>query len=106
LGADIEYPLAVTFAQAMQGLTAKIEVDRSETCPDCQGIGKTVSGNATCSACNGFGQQPRRIGGASRCTQCGGTGKVAVTCAACRGHGIVAKRETISVGIPAGVETS
>ncbi|MEK6287359.1 MAG: molecular chaperone DnaJ [Acidobacteriota bacterium] len=105
-GSDLEYPLALTFEQAMQGLTTRIEVDRSESCADCRGIGETASADAACSACNGTGQQARRIGGPSRCTQCAGTGKVAVVCAACKGQGIVARRETITVRIPAGVETS
>jgi molecular chaperone DnaJ len=105
-GIDIEYPLALTFEQAMQGLATKIEVDRSESCAECSGTGETVSRDVTCAACNGSGQQTRRIGGAFRCSQCGGTGKVAVPCTACKGHGTAAKRETITVGIPAGVETS
>jgi molecular chaperone DnaJ len=105
-GVDIEYALAVTFAQAMQGLTTRIEVDRSESCADCQGMGEKVSPDVACSACDGTGQQARLIGGASRCTSCGGTGKVATPCAACKGQGIIGKRETITVRIPAGVETS
>lgn len=105
-GVDIDYPLAVTFAQAMQGLTTKVEVDRSESCAECQGMGERVSPDVACSACNGTGQQARRIGGASRCTSCGGSGKVAVPCAACKGEGTVSKHEAITVGIPAGVETS
>ncbi len=105
-GNDIEYPLGLTFEQAMQGLAIKIEVDRSESCAECSGMGETVSRDVTCAACNGTGQQARRIGGAFRCSQCAGTGKVAVPCTTCKGQGTVPKRETIKVGIPAGVETS
>ena len=105
-GADIEYPLAVTFEQAMQGFTTRIEIDRSESCTECQGMGERVSPDTACSACNGTGQQARRIGGASKCTSCAGTGKAAVSCAACKGQGAIAKHETITVRLPAGVETS
>jgi len=105
-GVDIEHALGLTFEQAMQGLATKIEVDRSESCSECSGSGETVSRDVTCGACNGTGQLARRIGGAIRCAQCAGTGKVAVPCIACRGRGAIVKRETITVGIPAGVETS
>jgi molecular chaperone DnaJ len=105
-GGDIEYPLAVTFAEAMQGLTTKIELDRSEVCADCQGMGESSSADVACSACNGTGQQQRRIGGPAKCTLCGGTGKVPVSCPICKGQSTVAKHEIISVRIPAGVETS
>ncbi|MFY9554686.1 MAG: J domain-containing protein [Blastocatellia bacterium] len=104
-GADLELPLALTFEQAMQGLTTKLEVDRSITCGDCSGMGETISRDVTCSACNGTGQQTRRIGGSSKCPKCGGTGKVAVACPTCRGEGTVPKRETISIRIPPGVDT-
>jgi molecular chaperone DnaJ len=103
-GGDIEYPLSVTFEQSMQGLTAKIEVDRSEVCPACQGLGEAASRTIVCSACNGSGQQTRRIGGPSKCGYCSGSGKVATQCAACRGAGVAPKRETISLKIPAGVD--
>lgn len=103
-GSDIEYPLSVTFEQAMQGVTAKMEVDRSEVCNACQGLGETAARTITCPACNGSGQQTRRIGGASKCAQCSGSGKVASPCPSCRGGGIVPKRETITLKTPAGVD--
>jgi DnaJ-class molecular chaperone len=67
-GSDIETPLSLSFDDAVHGLTTKIEIDRSDSCPSC--LGKT--GNP---------------------------------CNFCRGSGMVARRETISVRIPAGVET-
>lgn len=103
-GGDIERALSVTFEQAMQGLTAGIEVDRGEVCSDCEGLGEMTSRAAGCSACSGSGQQTSRFGGASVCSGCGGSGKVAAPCVACRGEGIAAKRETLTVRIPAGVD--
>src|SRR4030095_10529946 len=105
-GVDIEYPLALTFAQAMLGLTTKIDVDRSESCAECQGMGEKVSPDVACTACEGTGQQARRIGGTTKCTSCSGTGKAAVPCTVCKRQGAVTKHETITVGIPAGVEPS
>ena len=72
-GSDIEHPLSISFEQAMQGLTTKIEVDRNEVCEVCRGTGEDE------------GQQ--------------------VVCSVCTGSGIVPKRETITVSIPAGVDT-
>jgi molecular chaperone DnaJ len=40
------------------------------------------------------------------CPDCGGTGKTfAKTCNECKGHGRIKKRKTISVKVPAGVDT-
>src|SRR5262245_8144835 len=104
-GADIEYPLNISFEEAMQSLTATIDVDRSDSCAECKGRGEIPSGTDSCAACNGSGQQTRRIGGSVRCAECDGSGKAFATCAACRGNGSIAKRETITLKIPAGVDT-
>ncbi len=103
-GADIETPLAVSFEDAMRGATARIEVERSETCNLCGGSGESLAGRVNCPSCQGTGQR-RSLGLASRCQQCAGTGKVGQPCNECRGRSVVSKRETISVKIPAGVET-
>ncbi|HET9531040.1 MAG TPA: molecular chaperone DnaJ [Blastocatellia bacterium] len=105
-GADIESALAVSFDDAMQGLTAQVEAERSDQCAACQGRGEMPGEKPTCPACHGSGRtgnQGRIFGG--RCQQCLGTGKLARACPGCRGNGIIAKRERISVKIPPGVET-
>ena len=104
-GADIDYPLAISFEDAMRDLTSRIEVDRTESCTSCGGFGELQGDKIACPACQGSGQRPSRIGGSMRCGQCSGTGKVARPCMTCRGNGIVPKRDTISVKIPAGVDT-
>lgn len=48
----------------------------------------------------GFGFMRSR----QECPECGGTGKKAPACTECRGQGRHVKRETVTVGIPAGVE--
>jgi molecular chaperone DnaJ len=103
-GADIETAVAISFEDSMRGTTAKVEVERSEVCGACQGTGESSANNVTCPACQGTGQR-RGLGGAGRCPQCSGMGKAAQACDTCRGQSVVAKRETISVRIPAGVET-
>jgi molecular chaperone DnaJ len=103
-GEDLEYPLVITFEQAMQGVTTHIEVDRSDQCVACQGLGETPGRTVGCSACNGTGQQTRRIGGASKCGRCDGSGNVPALCETCRGVGVVPRRESVELKIPAGVD--
>jgi len=104
-GADIEYPLGVSFEQAMLGLNAKIEVDRSEACPACQGVGEARDRTVACTACSGTGQQTGMFGGSSKCGRCSGSGKIGVPCPDCKAECIVPRHETITVRIPAGVGT-
>ncbi len=47
-GADIEMPLALSFEEAVTGLTTNITVNRSEQCPRCQGAGDTGGNPITC----------------------------------------------------------
>ncbi|HYP29287.1 MAG TPA: molecular chaperone DnaJ [Blastocatellia bacterium] len=100
-GADIEFSLAISFDDAIRGLTAKVEVDRSEACAQCQGTGESQV-KAACPSCGGSGNQP---GNGSRCLRCGGQGQIADACPACRGRAVAFKREAIAVKIPAGVNT-
>ncbi len=104
-GGDLEYALSITFEQAMQGVTKTFEVDRYEICVACQGLGATRSRTIDCSSCNGTGQQTRRIGGATKCATCNGSGKIAAPCDDCKGAGVVSRRESITAKIPAGVDT-
>jgi len=103
-GADLEYALSITFEQAMQGVTQTFEIDRNEICVSCQGLGETRSRTIECASCNGTGQQTRRIGGATKCPFCNGSGKVAAPCDSCKGAGVVPRRESITGKIPAGVD--
>ena len=104
-GADLEQAISISFEDAMRGTTAKIEVSRSEVCDSCQGKGEAPDSKSTCPVCNGTGQQGTRGGVTFRCSQCRGTGTVSGLCTVCRGSGTRPLRETISVKIPAGVDT-
>jgi molecular chaperone DnaJ len=104
-GSDIEHGLPISFEDAMRGVTATIEVDLSEPCPDCQGKGEGHGSQIICQACGGTGQRTGRFGMTSRCSDCNGTGKLAPPCSICRGASVLPKHESIRVKIPAGVET-
>ncbi len=102
-GEDIEYPLSISFDEAMRGLTTNLTVSRSEPCAACTGSGQG-RGFAQCPSCRGTGHPPGRTSGS--CPDCGGSGRRAAVCEVCRGRGTTEKRETIkNVKVPAGVDT-
>ena len=104
-GADVEYALGLSFEQAMQGLTARIEVARSDVCPACHGAGESPDHSVACASCNGTGEQTGMFGGSSKCSRCSGSGKVLAACTNCKGSGEVPISENIAVRIPPGVDT-
>src|SRR5882762_640475 len=55
-GADIEMPLALSFEEAIKGLTTNITVNRSEQCSRCNGAGDTGGSAMDCSMCKGTGK--------------------------------------------------
>jgi molecular chaperone DnaJ len=107
-GADIEMPLALSFEEAIKGLTTNITVNRSDQCPRCNGAGDIGGPVMVCSTCKGSGQVQKaggRLRFSQECTDCGGTGRRRSPCSLCKGKGTVPKTETVKVRIPAGVET-
>src|SRR5258705_4430997 len=107
-GADIEMPLALSFEEAIKGLTTTITVNRSEQCSRCNGAGDIGGPVMVCAPCKGLGQV-HRAGGRLRLPQdgpyCGGTGRRRPPCSLCKGKGTLPKTETVKVRIPAGVDT-
>src|SRR5436189_2838859 len=107
-GADIEMPLALSFEEAIKGLTTNITDNRSEQCSRCNGAGDIGGPVMDCPTCKGSGQVQRaggRLRFAQECSDCGGTGRRRSPCSLCKGKGTIPKTETVKVRIPAGVET-
>lgn len=107
-GADIEIPLALSFEEALNGLTTNINVRRSDPCSGCGGSGEAQTGQGPCMTCSGTGKIS--TGGGflkfdQACPDCGGSGKRRPPCSVCGGRGSVSKYETVKVRIPAGVDT-
>lgn len=107
-GADIEMPLALSFEEAVTGITTNITVNRSEQCSRCNGAGDAGGPLVVCPTCKGSGEVQRaggRLRFAQECPDCAGAGKRRAPCAVCHGKGTVPKSETVKVRIPAGVDT-
>ncbi len=107
-GADIEVPLAISFEDAINGMTSNIRVKHNEVCAICSGSGETGANQVACTTCQGTGKVGAG-GGFLRfdqgCPDCGGTGRRKPPCAICHGTGTVSKAEVVKVRIPAGVDT-
>ena len=113
LGRDIRVRVKLTLEEIAKGVEKEISIEKSVPCDDCGGRGaKNASDIKTCPACNGTGQVQRVVNTFlgqtvtySTCQQCGGEGKIISNpCRTCSGTGLVRRRETIKVRIPAGVE--
>jgi len=109
-GADLRYDLTLTFEEAAFGTETTLRIPRLEVCPECSGTGSAEGkAPAVCSACRGQGQVRFSQGFftvARTCPQCRGEGRVVTDpCKECRGEGRVERERSISVKIPAGVDT-
>lgn len=107
-GADIELPISLTFEDAINGTTKTISVRRNDTCARCSGSGEGAGSLVTCMTCRGSGKVSGGGGFFSfdqTCGDCKGTGKRRPPCNECFGRGTVPKTETVTVRIPAGVDT-
>ncbi|MFC1848822.1 molecular chaperone DnaJ [candidate division CSSED10-310 bacterium] len=108
-GADLRFDLEIEFMEAVFGLEKEIQVDRHETCEECNGS-RTRTGKSpeTCSLCHGRGQVVHSQGFftvSTTCSQCKGEGTIITDpCKKCRGVGRVVKTRKLQIKIPAGVD--
>lgn len=109
-GEDLRYNLNISFEEAVFGTEKKIKIPRQGPCDSCHGSGsKPGSSPRTCPTCRGKGQVSFQQGFfvvSRTCNQCRGQGTIISNpCSSCKGAGRVRKFQTLSVRIPAGVET-
>ncbi|MER2493586.1 molecular chaperone DnaJ [Catenovulum sediminis] len=109
-GSDLRYNLELTLEDAVRGKDVEIKVPTWVACEPCDGSGaKAGSKPTTCSTCHGAGQVQMRQGFFAvqqTCPTCHGKGQViSDPCRSCSGQGRVQKSKTLSVKIPAGVDT-
>ncbi len=108
-GADLRYFLELDLEEAVFGIEKQIEIPTLAVCTPCKGTGSEDGKIDTCRTCAGRGQVRMQRGIFSvqqPCPNCGGRGQtIANPCKDCRGNGRVQDEKTLSVKIPAGVDT-
>jgi molecular chaperone DnaJ len=109
-GSDLRYNLQITLEDAFSGLQKSITVPTSVSCGSCEGSG--AEGGAepqTCPTCSGMGKVRAQQGFFTverTCPTCSGVGQIIKNpCKTCGGAGRQQKERSLSVNIPAGVET-
>ncbi|ANZ75650.1 BA75_01934T0 [Komagataella pastoris] len=110
-GKDIKHSISCTLEELYKGRTAKLALNKTVLCKDCDGKGgKNVK---KCTACNGQGLRfvTRQIGpmiqrAQVRCDVCNGEGDIisgADRCKACSGKKITNERKILEVNIERGM---
>jgi molecular chaperone DnaJ len=109
-GSDLRYNLRVSLEEAFQGAQKTIAVRASSPCDTCRGTG--AEGGAepqVCPTCSGLGKVRAQQGFFTverTCPTCSGAGQIVKNpCRSCGGQGRTERERSLSVNIPAGVET-
>jgi len=107
LDLDIELPLK--FNEAIFGVEKKINIRYKVPCEACNSTGAKDGKLEICDYCNGQGQVVMRqsfMSFAQTCPKCHGEGqRVIQKCSSCSGKGYKTKSETITINVPAGVDS-
>jgi molecular chaperone DnaJ len=108
-GEDVTRVLGIGFFQALEGLATDMEIDAESACDRCAGSGRVPAvSRRPCPDCAGTGRICRIPGPlrmSSYCRRCEGEGTLGWDgCGRCAGTGVLTRRETLTVRIPAGVD--
>ncbi len=109
-GSDLRYNLRVSLEESFKGVQKTINVPSSVACDTCRGTGaEGGSEPVTCPTCSGMGKVRAQQGFFTverTCPTCNGGGQIVKNpCKVCHGAGRIEKERSLSVNIPAGVET-
>lgn len=109
-GIDLRYDLEISFEEAAFGTEQKISFEKESACEVCGGSGAQAGTRPkTCRACRGTGQVRLNQGFftlARTCTACMGRGVVIEEkCESCRGQGRRRRPHSVTVKIPAGIDS-
>jgi len=109
-GNDLRYNLRISLEEAYAGLQKTINVTTAVACTSCKGTGADGGSEPqTCPTCSGMGKVRAQQGFFTverTCPTCNGLGQtIKNPCKTCHGAGRVEKEKSLSVNIPAGVET-
>jgi len=104
---DLEVEMDLSFSEAVFGVEKEFTLKYKAPCSSCNGSGAKKM--AQCKTCNGQGQIVMRQGFmtfAQECPHCNGTGQIIEErCSDCLSKGYQEKRESITISIPAGVDS-
>jgi molecular chaperone DnaJ len=108
-GADLETSVALSFDDAMAGVTVPVRLTGPAPCGTCHGSGAAPGTQpVVCATCGGSGQVAVNQGFfsmAQTCSTCHGSGRTIPTpCPTCAGSGVQRRTRTIQVKVPAGVK--
>jgi molecular chaperone DnaJ len=109
-GNDLRYNLRINLEDAFSGMQKTVNVPTAVSCGSCNGTGaEGGSEPQTCPTCSGMGKVRAQQGFFTverTCPTCSGMGQtIKDPCKTCHGQGRVEKEKSLSVNIPAGVET-
>ncbi len=110
-GDDLLMHIKISFEEAVNGCKKDIKVNVNEKCSECNGKGGF--GEELCRTCGGSGvikEEQRTLFGIMQtqktCPRCEGSGRsFKEVCHACGGDGIVSKSKTLTINVPAGIDT-
>lgn len=108
-GADMRIAIELELKEAVQGVNRELNIPTLVGCKTCSGTGSTSGRKESCGTCGGAGQVRMQQGIFSvmqTCPSCRGSGqRVTDPCSDCNGQGRVQEQRTLSVKIPAGVDS-
>ena len=113
-GRDLQVAHTITLEEAFTGTEAELTYWRLEGCTGCKGSGAEAGTKVdTCATCRGTGQVARLMRTAfgtlqqvGQCPDCRGEGRrVETPCKVCKGSGHDRHKRSVSVKVPAGIET-
>ena len=109
-GSDLRYNLKISLEEAFTGKQQTISVASSVSCDACNGSGAEGGAEpSNCPTCSGMGKVRAQQGFFTverTCPTCSGRGQIITNpCRSCAGSGRLKRDRSLSVNIPAGVET-
>ena len=103
-GTSLKLNQSISLREAALGKKMRFKVMRQDPCELCEGSGGDSGGCASCAGAGRVSSGSGFFNIARTCPDCGGTGeKITNPCKKCRGTGLQANKDTISVKIPPGI---
>ncbi|RLA69348.1 MAG: molecular chaperone DnaJ [Epsilonproteobacteria bacterium] len=106
---DFEMEVPLEFHEAVFGCKKDIAMTYKTSCEPCEGTGAKDAKIESCEYCGGQGQVLMRQGPmqfAQTCPKCQGQGQtIKEACGSCSGKGYHVKEDTVTVTVPAGIDT-